>query len=131
MFGSERALTYVNCEEYTQGHELAKLLGAPPGYVGHNIEPLLSQRRIDEHHYAAHAENRGMAGGGGFDATFPARKRECLSVVLFDEISLSLPRSRPTSGPFTISRLAEVTLDYVVGGSIPADNLTVSGQISR
>ena len=44
LFGSEHALTRVNCEEYPHGHELAKLLGAPPGYVGHQIEPLLSQR---------------------------------------------------------------------------------------
>ena len=50
LFGSEKGLTRVNSEEYAHGHELAKLLGAPPGYVGHNIEPLLSQRRIDIYH---------------------------------------------------------------------------------
>ncbi len=91
LFGSERALTRVNCEEYAHGHELAKLLGAPPGYVGHNVEPLLSQRRIDEHHHAAHIETRGMAGEGALDGTFPARKKEYLSVVLFDEIEKAHP----------------------------------------
>ncbi len=50
LFGSERAMTRVNCEEYAHGHEISKLLGSPPGYVGANVEPLLSQARIDEPH---------------------------------------------------------------------------------
>ncbi|MEE9562847.1 MAG: hypothetical protein V3W50_07245 [Thermoanaerobaculia bacterium] len=40
----------LTCEEYAHGHEVSKLLGAPPGYVGSHIEPLLSQRQIDLHH---------------------------------------------------------------------------------
>ncbi len=50
LFGSDRALTRVNCEEYAHSHELSRLLGAPPGYVGSNIEPLLSQARIEANH---------------------------------------------------------------------------------
>lgn len=50
LFGSERAMTRINCEEYAHGHEISKLLGSPPGYIGSGIEPLLSQRRIDEPH---------------------------------------------------------------------------------
>ncbi len=46
LFGSERAMTRVNCEEYAHGHEISKLLGSPPGYVGANVEPLLSQARL-------------------------------------------------------------------------------------
>ena len=42
LFGSEHALTQINCEEYTHGHEVSKLLGAPPGYVGFGLQPLLS-----------------------------------------------------------------------------------------
>ena len=30
LFGSERAMTRVNCEEFTHSHEIAKLLGSPP-----------------------------------------------------------------------------------------------------
>ena len=48
LFGWEGAMTLVNCEEYAHGHEISKLLGSPPGYVGSGIEPLLGQRRIDE-----------------------------------------------------------------------------------
>ena len=38
----------INCGEMQQHHELAKLLGAPPGYVGHGeTKPLLSKERIE------------------------------------------------------------------------------------
>ncbi len=51
LFGSEAALHRINCEEYAHGHEVAKLLGSPPGYIGADIEPLLAQRRIDRPHW--------------------------------------------------------------------------------
>ena len=35
LFGEERALVRVDCSEYSQGHEYSKLIGSPPGYVGH------------------------------------------------------------------------------------------------
>jgi len=47
LLGSEKALVRVSCEEYAHSHQIAKLLGSPPGYVGHDIEPLLSQRNLD------------------------------------------------------------------------------------
>ena len=50
LFGSDRAMTRIYCEEYAHGHEISKLLGSPPGYVGSDIEPLLSQARIDAPH---------------------------------------------------------------------------------
>ena len=62
LFGWEGAMTRVNCEEYAHGHEISKLLGSPPGYVGSNIEPLLSQRMIDEADEGAVTEGVGMVG---------------------------------------------------------------------
>ena len=93
LFGWEQALTRVNAEEYAHGHELAKLLGAPPGYVGSNIEPLLSQRRLDEPHLQASVERTGMVGEGmsGLNEVFPPEERKYLSVVLFDEIEKAHP----------------------------------------
>jgi len=36
LFGEgEQRLVRVDCSEYSQGHEYAKLIGSPPGYVGH------------------------------------------------------------------------------------------------
>jgi ATP-dependent Clp protease ATP-binding subunit ClpA len=44
-------LLKVDCGEFQDSHEIAKLIGAPPGYVGHGeTEPILSQRNIDRHH---------------------------------------------------------------------------------
>lgn len=36
MFGSEGALLRLDCSEYALPHEYAKLIGAPPGYIGYN-----------------------------------------------------------------------------------------------
>ena len=34
----------VNCAEYSGGHEYAKLIGSPPGYVGHSEKSLLGEK---------------------------------------------------------------------------------------
>ncbi len=93
LFGSERAMTRVNSEEYAHGHELAKLLGSPPGYVGYHIEPLLSQKRIDEPHRRL---VQGLMANGGVsqglaERIFPAKTGKFLSVILFDEIEKAHP----------------------------------------
>ncbi len=36
MTGSENDLVRIDCSEYAMSHEYAKLIGAPPGYIGHN-----------------------------------------------------------------------------------------------
>ncbi len=93
LFGDENALTRINCEEYAHGHEVSRLLGAPPGYVGFGSEPLLSQRRIDEPHRQAEATKQGMLGEdqGRLGEVFPAARDKCLSVLLFDEIEKAHP----------------------------------------
>lgn len=58
LYGTEDRLVRVDCSEYASGHEYAKLIGAPPGYVGHD--------------------------GGGFLTEALRRTPEC--VVVFDEI---------------------------------------------
>jgi ATP-dependent Clp protease ATP-binding subunit ClpC len=88
IFGSEHALTQINCEEYTHGHEVSKLLGAPPGYVGFGLQPLLSQRRLDEAH--AHAI-RAKTGFVGQFYDIEGAHEPPLSVVLFDEIEKAHP----------------------------------------
>lgn len=94
LFGSDRALTRINAEEYTHGHELSKLFGSPPGYVGHDIEPLLSQNSIDEHHRrlreAASAdpvEDVALA-----DHVVGAEENRYHAIILFDEIEKAHPK---------------------------------------
>lgn len=43
-FGSQKRLLKINCGEYSSSHEYAKLLGSPPGYVGHQEKALLQDK---------------------------------------------------------------------------------------
>jgi ATP-dependent Clp protease ATP-binding subunit ClpC len=65
LFGDEKGhFVRVDCSEYSQAHEYAKLIGSPPGYIGH--------------------------GDGGF--LTEAVKQKKSSVVLFDEIEKAHPK---------------------------------------
>ncbi len=65
LHGNSKKLLRIDCGEYQMEHEVAKLLGAPPGYLGHReTQPLLNQQKLNG------------AGSEGCD----------LSIVLFDEI---------------------------------------------
>src|SRR5262252_4699898 len=65
LFGDPYAMVKVDCAEFQHSHEISKLIGSPPGYLGHReTQPLLSQEHIDR-----------------FQT--PSKK---LSFVLFDEI---------------------------------------------
>jgi ATP-dependent Clp protease ATP-binding subunit ClpA len=45
------AVIKIDCGEFQHSHEIAKLIGSPPGYLGHReTHPLLSQEVIDRHH---------------------------------------------------------------------------------
>jgi ATP-dependent Clp protease ATP-binding subunit ClpA/CheY-like chemotaxis protein len=65
LHGSDKNVLRIDCGEFQLEHEMAKLIGAPPGYLGHReTVPLLNQQRLDA-------------------VTTPECK---LSIVLFDEI---------------------------------------------
>ncbi len=65
LAGDSRAVIKIDCAEFQHSHEVAKLLGSPPGYIGHReTKPLLSQESLEQYH-----------------------SEQCkLSFVLFDEI---------------------------------------------
>src|SRR6266849_2850913 len=51
LLGSPRAVVKIDCAEFQHSHEIAKLIGSPPGYLGHReTHPLLSQENINQHH---------------------------------------------------------------------------------
>src|SRR6266704_1343167 len=51
LFGSPNAFLKVDCAEFQHSHEIAKLLGSPPGYVGHReTRAVLNQEAIDAFH---------------------------------------------------------------------------------
>lgn len=50
LLGNPRAVIKVDCAEFQHSHEIAKLIGSPPGYLGHReTHPLLSQEVINQH----------------------------------------------------------------------------------
>jgi ATP-dependent Clp protease ATP-binding subunit ClpC len=63
LFGSERALVRLDMSEYQEGHAISKLIGAPPGYVGHEQGGRLTE----------------------------AIRRQPFSVVLLDEVEKAHP----------------------------------------
>jgi ATP-dependent Clp protease ATP-binding subunit ClpB len=51
LFGSPRAITKIDCAEFQHSHEIAKLIGSPPGYLGHReTHPLITQESLAAHH---------------------------------------------------------------------------------
>jgi MoxR-like ATPase len=70
LHGSEKQLLRIDCAEYQSDHEIAKLIGAPPGYIGHReTKPLLTQERL-----------LGVVS-----------QQSDLAIVLFDEIEKAAP----------------------------------------
>lgn len=94
LFGSRKAYTRINCQEYSAHYNLSKLLGSPPGYVGGEIKPLLCQENLDRHHKRAFEEGMGMfhEGLGKVSKLFPGEEGKHLSLVLFDEVEKAHPK---------------------------------------
>src|SRR5437773_1960420 len=70
LHGSEKNVLKVDCGEFQMEHEVAKLIGAPPGYLGHReTQPMLTQQKLN----AVTSDRCG------------------LSLVLFDEIEKAAP----------------------------------------
>jgi ATP-dependent Clp protease ATP-binding subunit ClpA len=51
LLGDIRAVVKVDCAEFQHSHEIAKLIGSPPGYLGHReTQPLITQEILEEHY---------------------------------------------------------------------------------
>ncbi len=51
LFGDSRAVVKVDCAEFQHSHEIAKLIGSPPGYLGHReTHPLITQEVLAASH---------------------------------------------------------------------------------
>ena len=65
LFGDPRAMVKIDCAEFQHSHEIAKLIGSPPGYLGHGeTQPLITQEVLEQHY----------------------TEKVKISLVLFDEI---------------------------------------------
>jgi ATP-dependent Clp protease ATP-binding subunit ClpB len=51
LFGDPRAVIKVDCGEFQHSHEISKLIGSPPGYLGHReTHPLITQGALEQFH---------------------------------------------------------------------------------
>src|SRR5271165_4977773 len=51
LFGNPRAVIKIDCAEFQHSHEIAKLIGSPPGYLGHReTHPLITQEALAQYH---------------------------------------------------------------------------------
>src|SRR5947208_1945481 len=51
LFGDPNAVIKIDCAEFQHSHEIAKLIGSPPGYLGHReTSPMLTQENLDRTH---------------------------------------------------------------------------------
>ncbi|MEO5926104.1 MAG: AAA family ATPase [Bryobacteraceae bacterium] len=85
LHGNERHMLKIDCGEFQMEHEVAKLIGAPPGYLGHReTQPLITQQKLN------------------------AVTSECsnLSLLLFDEIE----KAAPSMNRMLLSVLDKATL---------------------
>jgi ATP-dependent Clp protease ATP-binding subunit ClpB len=65
LFADSNAVVKIDCAEFQHSHEIAKLIGSPPGYLGHReTSPMLTQENLDRYH----------------------TEQDRLTFVLFDEI---------------------------------------------
>ena len=51
LFNDQYAVVKIDCAEFQHSHEIAKLIGSPPGYLGHReTSPMLTQENLDKSH---------------------------------------------------------------------------------
>lgn len=51
LFGEKRAVVKIDCAEFQHSHEIAKLIGSPPGYLGHrDTHPLITDETLTQYH---------------------------------------------------------------------------------
>ncbi|HLG16860.1 MAG TPA: AAA family ATPase [Blastocatellia bacterium] len=50
LFHDPNAVIKIDCAEFQHSHEISKLIGSPPGYLGHReTSPMLTQENLDKH----------------------------------------------------------------------------------
>ena len=51
LFGGPDSVLKIDCAEFQHSHEIAKLIGSPPGYLGHReTQPLITQEALEAHY---------------------------------------------------------------------------------
>jgi len=63
LHGGEKNLLRIDCGEFQMEHEVAKLIGAPPGYLGHReTHPMISQQKLKSSGYKMSSVRSALSG---------------------------------------------------------------------
>ena len=100
LLGDSRAVIKIDCAEFQHSHEIAKLIGSPPGYLGHReTHPLITQealgaishREAEDQFFAVRRDREGVgcavataAGNSGQGHADPRRQPACGPVADYD-----------------------------------------------
>jgi len=98
LHDDEKALYRIDCQDYSQSHQLAKLLNAPPGYVGYSDEPLWTQEKLDAPAFDKIVRN--------FLRDLPDQRKKQLG-ELQEEFLMLVERSRTLQGNKNDKAIAE------------------------
>ena len=92
LYGTRTRFTRINCQEFSSEFNISKLLGSPPGYVGNDIEPLISQKNIDKHWKDAIKNKEGVFSNSDNKLCKMYSGRDFINIILFDEIEKAHPK---------------------------------------
>jgi ATP-dependent Clp protease ATP-binding subunit ClpA len=132
LHGSERNLVRIDCGEFQMEHEIAKLIGAPPGYLGHReTPPLLTQQKLGA--ATSEASNLALVLFDEIEKAAPSMTRLLLGVLdkavlrLGDNTSVNFERTLIflTSNLGASAMRKEVLPDFGFGAGMPAVDRTL------
>jgi ATP-dependent Clp protease ATP-binding subunit ClpA len=132
LHGSERNVVRIDCGEFQMEHEIAKLIGAPPGYLGHReTPPLLTQQKLGA--VTSEASNLALVLFDEIEKAAPSMTRLLLGVLdkavlrLGDNTSVNFERTLIflTSNLGASAMRKEVLPDFGFGAAMPAGDRTL------
>src|SRR6201993_739833 len=127
LHGREKHLLKVDCGEFQMEHEVAKLIGAPPGYLGHReTPPMLTQQKLGS--VTSESSNLALVLFDEIEKPAPSMTRLLLGVLdkavlrLGDNTSVNFERSMIflTSNLGSREMLREIQPDFGFEAMLPA-----------
>ena len=138
LHGSEKNVLRIDCGEFQMEHEVAKLIGSPPGYLGHReTAPLLNQQRL-----AAVASEKCDLAIVLFDEIEKAAGSLVrLLLGILDKAALRLGDNTSVNFEKTIifltsnlgarEMMKEISPDFGFGTAVPAEDLELSKKLEN
>jgi ATP-dependent Clp protease ATP-binding subunit ClpA len=138
LHGSEKSMLRVDCGEFQMEHEVAKLIGAPPGYLGHKeTQPMLTQAKLNS--VTSEHSSLSIVLLDEIEKASPSLTRLLLGVLdkgilrLGDNTTVNFERSLifMTSNLGSRDMLREIVPDFGFGAAAGAAAANVEGKLAK